>query len=65
MTTEFIALYRLSVDAFVARLDYQPLFGKMTPHSPPGKDQRLVKDRTRETAEIEPTLLLETVTSKQ
>ena len=29
------------------RLDYQPLFGKMSPHSSP-------KDRTRETAEIEP-----------
>ena len=28
-----------------SRLDYQPLFGKMSPHS---------KDRTRETAEIEP-----------
>ena len=32
-----------------ARLDYQPLFGKMSPHS---------KDRTRETAEIEPTYVL-------
>ena len=37
------------------RLDYQPLFGKMSPHSSPpegggGEDQ----DRTRETAEIEP-----------
>ena len=34
-----------------ARLDYQPLFGKMSPQSSPlGEDQ----DRTRETAEIEP-----------
>ena len=35
-------------------LDYQPLFGKMTPHSSPlfGEDQ----DWTRETAEIEPKL---------
>ena len=32
-----------------ARLDYQPLFGKMSPHSSPR-----IKDRTRETAEIEP-----------
>ena len=39
------------------RLDYQPLFGKMSPHSSPlsfGEDQ----DRTRETAEIEPTKCL-------
>ena len=38
------------------RLDYQPLFGKMSPHSSPrrrGEDQ----DRTRETAEIEPILI--------
>ena len=41
----------------MGRLDYQPLFGKMSPHSSPrrrikifGEDQ----DRTRETAEIEP-----------
>ena len=33
------------------RLDYQPLFGKMSPHSSAsGK----IKDQTRETAEIEP-----------
>ena len=32
---------------FKSRLDYQPLFGKMSPHS---------QDRTRETAEIEPIL---------
>ena len=29
-----------------SRLDYQPLFGKMSPHSS-------IKDRTRETAEME------------
>ena len=34
-----------------ARLDYQPLFGKMSPHSSSGR----IKDRTQETAEIEPT----------
>ena len=33
-----------------SRLDYQPLFGKMSLH--PGR----IKDRTRETAEIEPIL---------
>ena len=32
------------------RLDYQPLFGKMSPHSSSGS----IKDRTRETAEMEP-----------
>ena len=36
-----------------SRLDYQPLFGKMSPHSFPRKKMR-IKDRTRETAEIEP-----------
>ena len=36
-----------------SRLDYQPLFGKMSPHSFPRKRMR-IKDRTRETAEIEP-----------
>ena len=34
------------------RLDYQPLFGKMSPHSSP--ERRRIKDWTRETAEIEP-----------
>ena len=43
-----------------ARLDYRPLFGKMSPHSSPrksslfGEDQR--PDPGRETAEIEPIL---------
>ena len=36
-----------------SRLDYQPLFGKMSPHSSPMR----VKDQTRETTEIEPRLL--------
>ena len=35
------------------RLDYQPLFGKMSPALIP---RGRIKDRTRETAEIEPTL---------
>ena len=35
-----------------SRLDYQPLFGKMSPHSSPFSGR--IKDRTRETAEIEP-----------
>ena len=35
------------------RLDYQPLFGKMSPHSSPERFSRRIKDRTRETAEIE------------
>ena len=34
------------------RLDYQPLFGKMSPHSSPSSGR--IKDRTRETVEIEP-----------
>ena len=37
----------------LTRLDYQPLFGKMSPHSSPVSSGR-IKDRTRETAEIEP-----------
>ena len=38
------------------RLDYQPLFGKMSPHSSPESlSSGRIKDRTRETAEIEPT----------
>ena len=38
-----------------SRLDYQPLFGKMSPHSSPRKSlsSGRIKDRTRET-EIEP-----------
>ena len=37
------------------RLDYQPLFGKMSPHSSPESlFSGRIKDRTRETAEIEP-----------
>ena len=36
------------------RLDYQPLFGKMSPHSSPERFSGRIKDRTRETAEIEP-----------
>ena len=39
-----------------SRLDYQPLFGKMSPHS---SLQERIKDRTRETAEIEPTARLD------
>ena len=31
-----IVYYRL----LACRLDYQPLFGKMSPHSSPGEDQR-------------------------
>ena len=38
------------------RLDYQPLFGKMSPHSSPEcLSSGRIKDRTRETVEIEPT----------
>ena len=37
----------------LSRLDYQPLFRKMSPHSPP-PPPGWIKDRTRETAEIEP-----------
>ena len=42
-----------------ARLDYQPLFGKISPHSSPERAlfSGRIKDRTRETAEIEPTLV--------
>ena len=35
-------------------LDYQPLFGKMSPHS-----SGRIKDRTRETVEIEPRVSLD------
>ena len=40
---------------YCLRLDYQPLFVKMSPH--PGR----IKDRTRETAEIEPTIVSTTL----
>ena len=41
----------------MARLDYQPLFGKMSPHSSPRKSSSgRIKDQTRETAEIEPNI---------
>ena len=46
------------------RLDYQPLFGKMSPHSSSRLSSGRIKDRTQETAEIEPNGLLEPVTSK-
>ena len=39
-------------DRLESRLDYQPLFGKMSPHSSPSSGR--IKDRTWETAEIEP-----------
>ena len=40
----------------VPRLDYQPLFGKMSPHSSPRSlSSGRIRDRTRETVEIEPT----------
>ena len=42
------------IACFADRLDYQPLFGKMSQHSSPEREGR-IKDRTRETAEIEPT----------
>ena len=45
-----VANQQMSLYSLWCRLDYQPLFGKMSPHSSPGEDQ----DRTRETAKIEP-----------
>ena len=42
-----------SLNRVLARLDYQPLFGKMSPHSSPERASGRIKDRTRETAEIE------------
>ena len=39
------------VDRKLCRLDYQPLYGKMSPHSSPLRED---EDQTRETAEIEP-----------
>ena len=49
-----------------ARLDYQPLFGKMSPHSSPRRSlsSGRIKDRTRETVEIEPTGMPSLVKSK-
>ena len=40
----------------LCRLDYQPLFGEMSPYSSPERalSSGRIKDRTRETAEIEP-----------
>jgi len=40
----------MNTNCHASWLDYQPLFGKMSPHW--GR----IKDRTRETAEIEPTM---------
>ena len=39
----------------ITRLDYQPLLGKMSPHSSPRREDQ---DRTRETTEIEPKILV-------
>ena len=44
-------------DSSLVRLDYQPLFGKMSSHSSlltSGLSSGRIKDRTLETAEIEP-----------
>ena len=54
-----ISWFELKKDTVVpvtTRLDYQPLFGKMSPHSSPERAlfSGRIKDRTRETAEIEP-----------
>ena len=44
-------LIYVAADQVVGRLDYQPLITKMSRHSSPGGG---IKDRTRDTAEIEP-----------
>ena len=55
---------KLSCLLFSTRLDYQPLFGKMIPHSSPGDECWGIKDRTQETAEIEPSFLQDRTTVK-
>ena len=51
-------------DRLSTRLDYQPLFRKMIPHSSPGDECGRIKDRTQETAEIEPSFLQDRTTVK-